>query len=274
MIIPIQTGFTDLVQLQGAIAMMLMDDPRIANAPVIPEIKLIMQSDLEVDMLWQINRNAFVITPNGVWDILPDNPGGLVGAGMLVEMPEMTVSSPGVTGSPATWNINVVTFEERNTNLTPGTGTMITAEQYSQLAIDILQLQYFGPYFNTLQVKQQAIVVAHDWMETKGVIAYRTQFTSTAGRQQTMRSPLPAIVINAGMVTITCSDHAAALYYTTDGTMPVSANYNQNATYPNPPGVGATPYTVPFAVTSGQLVYAAARSTNLILSPVAYATAP
>lgn len=274
MIIPIQTGFTDLVALQNSIVFMLMDDPRIANAPVIPEIKTIMQSDLEVDMLWQLNRNAFVITPQGVWDIVPENPGGLVGAGMLVEMPEMTVNSPAVTGSPATWNVNIVTFEERNTNFTPGTGTQITAEQYCQFAIDILQLQYFGPQFNTLQVKQQAIVPAHDWMELKGVIAYRTQFTSTAGRTQTKRSPLPTLSINAGMCAIACSDTQAAIYYTTDGSMPVSANYNTNMTYPNPDGVGATPYTVPFSVTSGQMILTATRSTGLTLSPVAFLIAP
>ena len=270
----LQGGVTDLVALQSNVTLILLSDPRIL-CPVLPEIKFYMQSDQQIDALWMMPQSSFAVTPQGNWVFVPNVPGGLVGAGMLVEMPSMTVNSPAVTGSTATWDVNIVSFEERNTNFLSGTGTGITSEQYAQLAIDILQLQYCGPQFNTLQVKNGAINPAHDWMEIyPGIMAYRTSFTSTAGRQQTPRSVPVFTSIATGTCTLTCSDGAATLYYTTDGSMPCSANINTNQTFPNPTGIGATVYTGPFPVQSGQLVLAASQKQGLILSPVNGQIAP
>lgn len=270
--IPILSGIVDLTYLENAVTMLLADDPRLVNTPVIPEFKLQMTADQIVDILWTTPASAFTVTSQGI--TINSNPlpaGAPVGAGLLVEMPEFVANSPGVTGSPATWGINVVAFEERNTNLTPGTGTMITNEQYAQLAIDILQMTYiYG--FGTLQVKTNAITPAHDWMTYKpGIIASRASFYATVGRQQSIRTAFAVPTIAGGMCTITCADGAAVIYYTIDGSMPVAYNSTTNST----PGT-ATLYTAPFAVTSGQTVLTAARNPNTgyILSSVLGALAP
>src|SRR5271157_632891 len=99
--IPVLSGITDLVALQNAVTFLLLDDPRLANTPVVPEFKLQMTSDQAVECLWKQPRNAFTLTPTGF--SLNGGVTGLVGAGLLVEMPEATSNSPGVTGPPLTW---------------------------------------------------------------------------------------------------------------------------------------------------------------------------
>lgn len=272
MIVPQQSGITDLVALQVNTVLALLSDPRI-TCPVLPEISFYMQSDQQIDALWMMPQSAFTVTPQGNFVYVPQSPGGLVGAGMLVEMPSMSSNSPGVTGSPATWDVTIVTFEERNTNFLQGTGNFVTSEQFAQLAIDILHLQYMGPQFNTLQVKQGAITPAHDFMEQKpGIMAWRTNFTSTAGRNQSVRSIPVTIAFDGVNCTLTAAG-AAAIYYTTDGSMPCSGNVINNTQWTNPPGIGATLYTVPFAVTSGTVVYAASQNPGNTLSLVRYSTA-
>jgi hypothetical protein len=276
MLIPILGGtITDLCYLQNAVTLILLDDPRLANTPVIPQFLLQMESDQQVDILWQLPRSAFTVTPNHI-SIAPGNSGGnnavnpnpqgLVGAGILVEMPEMEVNSTNVTGPPGTWSVNVVCFEERNVNLTNGVGTGITAEQYAQIVLDNLQLQWIYQ-FGTLKTKSNSIAPAHDWMSLRpGIMAWRTQLLAVTGRIQSTRSATVTATVSGGSCTLTCSDGGASMYYTFDQSVPCAANIQQNA----PAGVGATLYTAPFAVTSGQTVLFASRniSTNTILSPV------
>lgn len=265
-------GITDLVALQAAVSIVLRDDPRLANVPIVPEVKFIMENDQSIDALWTLPVSAFTITTQGV-TINGQGAPGLVGAGILVEMPGATSDSPEVSGPPLTWDVDIVCFEERNTNFLAGIGTGVTSEQYAQIVLDILQLQYLGPQFNTLKSKQSAINPAHDRMQlTPGIIAYRTSLRSDAGRNQTPRTQPVAATFLGGNCTLTCGDGAAAVYYTTDGTMPCSANVNAA----NPAGAGATLYAAPFAVTSGQSLLFAARNTaaNLNISQVRSASAP
>ena len=230
-----------------------------------------MENDQSIEALWSLPRTAFTISPNSI-TINPGAAPGPVGAGLLVEMPGFTVNSPKVRGSPATWDINIVAMEERNTNFLAGTGTLITSEQYAELCVDIFQLAYIFPY-GTLTVKQNAISPAHDWMQIRpGIVAYRTSFEATVGRKQSTPTLAAQPMIAGGMCTINVPDGLSVAYYTTDGSMPVSSNSNPN----NPAGVGATIYTAPFAVTSGTTVLCAARNPNpgYILSSINGALAP
>jgi hypothetical protein len=266
--------------LQNFVVMLLLDDPRLANVPVVPEWKFHMESDQIIDILWTAPRTTFNVTPTGPI-VLPDGSGGnnaasqappLVGAGMLVEMPTIVSDSPGVSGPPRVWQLSVVSFEERNTNFLPGTGTCVTSEQYAQLVADILHLQFTFTY-GTVQAKRDLVSPAHDWMNLKpGIFAYRTLFQATVGIPQTQRTAPALVSFAGGNCTVTCSDSGAAAYYTTDGSCPCGANVNPF----NPAGVGATLYTTPFAVASGTLVLAAARNSaaGKTLSPVNGATAP
>jgi hypothetical protein len=268
--VPILKGLTDLVYLENAITTVLLDDPRMV-CPVIPEVKLVAESDQSVNALWTLPRSCFQVTPNGVQIVSGGDPGP-VGAGLMIEMPQMTATSPNVSGPPATWDISIVAFEERNTNFTSGTGTGITSEQYCELIIDNLQLFYFWQY-GAIKVKQQAITPAHDWMGLMpGIFANRANFEATVGRKQTQRTLAPQPTISNGMCSITNPDPNALVFYTTDLSAPCQANINSA----NPPGIGATLYTAPFAVTSGTTVLTAARNfTNgYTLSAVNGLTAP
>ena len=269
--IPILPGIVDLTYLQNAVAFLLLDDPRLANTPVIPEFRLQMTSEGTRDILWMSPRSSFTLTPTGL--IVNNNAAtGPVGAGLMVEMPNATSDSPAVSGPPLTWDVNITAFEERNVNMTPGVGTLITSEQYAQIILNVLQEQYIAGY-GTLQVKNNCITSAHDWMSIyANLVCTRASLKATVGRAQSTRTAPAKPVIAGGTCTITCSDATAAVYYSLDGSMPVKANSGpQNAA-----GVGAQLYAGPFAVTSGQTVLTAARSATAgtILSPVNGAQAP
>lgn len=261
-------GMTDLVYLQSCLTLLLANDPRLANTPVVEEVKFLIDSDLAIDILWQQPANAFSLTPSGY--TINSGATGPVGAGIMVEMPSLNVNSTKVTGSPATWEIGIVCFEERNVNLLPGTGTLITAEQYAELCVDILQLQYIYQ-FGTLTVKTQAVAPANDFNGSRpGIVAWRASFEATTGRVQTQRSALVVPIFSGGNCTLTCADNAASVFYTTDLSAPVQKNINPN----NAAGIGATAYTAPFAVTSGTTVLAASSKAGLITSSITGLVAP
>jgi hypothetical protein len=275
MVIPQLNTIVNLNALQIAVTQLLLDDPRLANTPIVPELKFIMESDQSVDALWMLPSSAFVVTPSGVFinDQTPPS-GSLVGAGLLIEMPGASTDSPKVSGPPLVWDINIVAFEERNTNFLAGTGTLITAEQYALIVLDILHLKEVYQ-FGTLTAKTNALTLAHDWMQMKpGIYAFRASLQAVVGRNQSGRSKPVVIAFTAGSgtdtVTLTCADGAASVYYTTDQSMPVSANVKPN----NQPGIGATLYTAPFVVNSGTLVLAASSKPGLVGSSVLGSIAP
>jgi len=267
--VPKISGVVDLVWLQNMVAMLLLDDPRIV-CPVVPEYKFLMDSDQSVDALWQLPQGAFTLTPSGV-TINSGVSAGLVGAGLLVEMPTATTDSPGVSGPPATWHVTVVAFEERNTNWLPQTGTCVAAEQYCELVVDILQNEAVYK-FGTFQAERNWMTPAHDRMTMNPtIIALRATVQATVGRTQTKRTPAVAITFSAGNCALLCADGAAAIYYTVDGSAPVRSNTNPD----NAAGVGASLYAAPFAVASGTVLAAARNAAaGTTLSAVAGATAP
>ena len=277
--VPVLPGIVDLVALQRIVAAILADDPRLAYVPVALEMDFYMENITTVDALWTLPRSAITLTPTGMVLNASATPGPC-GAGLLVEMPGATSDSPGVSGPPMTWDVNVVAFEERNANFLgansasqPGTtvGTCIMSEQLAQLAQDVLHLQFiYG--FGTLQSKSATVAPAHDWMQRcPGIVCNRAALKAVVGRQQTTRTAAATPTITGGVCMIACADPLAAIYYTIDGSAPVAANVGQQN--PGPSGTGAQLYTLPFAVASGTTVLCAARSPGLILSPVRGATA-
>ena len=67
---------------------------------------------------------------------------------------------------------------------------------------------------------------------------------------------------NAGLCTLACTDGAAAIYFTNDGTPPVKSNPN------------AVLYSAPFAVDSGSTINFASRKSGVVVSQILGATAP
>lgn len=242
----LNNGIIDLVSVQNAITLILLDDDRLAFVPVLPEIKLHQEVDIMVDTVWTTPRSALTVTPAGV-QVNPAGAPGLVGAGLLVEMVEAVCPANQLSGPPLTWKIHVVSFEERNTNLTPGTGIGIMSEQLAQIVLDSLHGLYIVG-MGALQAAASPIQPAHDWMTLKpGLFATRTTVEATVKRQQRAAVANVTGVWTVDSLALSCTDGAAAIYFTTDGSMPVASNPN------------ATLYSAPVSVASGTVVLASAR---------------
>lgn len=180
--------------------------------------------------------------------------GGGAGAGLLVEMPRLTVDKPNsqvnhVIGS-------VVVFEERNLNFTPGVGTMKSAEQWAQLAVEFMRGWIIGQA-GGLVVEPNAIAPARDWMTgdaklaENGIIALRGSVSQRAARPNYGRAIAPALSVTGNMATFVpaaqADGSAPNIYYTLDGSMPCSV--------PRDDGSSALTWTgAAFAVASGTLV--------------------
>jgi hypothetical protein len=173
------------------------------------------------------------------------------GAGLLVEMPRLIVDRPNsqvnhVIGS-------VVVFEERNLNMTPGTGTLKSAEQWAQLAVEFMRGWIIGQA-GGLVVESNAIAPASDWMRDPaigggGIIALRGSVSQRAARPNYTRCGQPLLSID-NPLTVTLTNPPATLdaeiYYTTDGSVPRAV--------PDDSGAVAQRYTRPFNVAVGTLV--------------------
>ena len=260
--VPQIAGTSDVVGLQNAIALVLLADARLKDVPVMLEIHLHAEADAVVDMLWGLPRSSFTVTPDGVTINSTPSAGGRVGAGILIEMPKSSTSNPAVSGPPSDWDIEIVSFDERNTNLTPTVGLGILSEQLAQVVKDILHKLYIFTY-GELVADKNWMTPAKDWMDMKpGVFANRTSLRATVGVNQTPRSALVTLGFSGGNCSLTCADGSARILYTTDGTMPVASNSN------------AVEYSAPFAADPGVLVLAASSKAGLNTSPINGATAP
>ena len=189
---------------------------------------------------------------DSIW-LSPRQSGGnsACGAGLLVEMPRLIVDKPNsqvnhVIGS-------VVVFEECNLNFTPGVGTMKSAEQWTQLAVEFMRGWIIGQA-GGLVVEPNAIVPAKDWITSpnlaagSGLIALRGSVSQRAARPNYGRVTMPAFSLNG--LTFTLSNGSdtpdATIFYTTDGSVPRSV--------PDDSGAVAQRYTQPFSVPTGTLV--------------------
>lgn len=266
------SSVVDLTGLQNAVALILMSDDRLAQVPVIPEWKLHMESDVQVDALWTLPRSCFRVTGGSVevQNVAedsndPQNTTNPVGAGLLVEMPEGSTAGSNPTGPPLNWDIHVVAFEERNVSWNPATGAMVTAEQLAQVVLDILHLQVYH-LFGTISAKVSGTIgPARDWMSLpgkEGLNVWRATLRSTQARDQTPRTQVAQCSFDSGQATLACPDPAAVIRYTLDGTAPVSANPS------------ALQYNGPFAVPSGTLVLYGAKSPGRLAGPINGKVAP
>lgn len=266
-------GIVDLVQLQNAVALLLLSDDRLASVPILTELKLHMDNEIAVDALWTLPRAAIQVKPGtidlfaAVVDTDPGNspsapPGGPTGIGVLVEMPMASVESPNVSGPPLTWDIPIVAIEERNTNLTAGIGQFIMAEQMAQIVADILHHQDIFE-FGTLRASLIARAEDRENFHP-GTNCWRVTLRSVRGRIQTQRSQIVSYAFAGGMCSLACADPVANILYTFDGTAPVKAN-PQALNYAQ---------TGPFPVQSGMVVRAATWQAGKLTSSINGAIAP
>lgn len=256
--------------------MILLSDERLNNVPILPEYKLHMESDMQVDLLWTVPRTAVRIDGSGVsiGGGLTDGVPGPTGAGLLIEMPGANCNSPGVSGPPLTWRVSVVAFEERNVNWTPisgnsGGGTFILAETLALIVLAVLHNQAMVGIGNIYTINSLPIAPAQDWMALKpGIIAYRVTLQGTAARPQWQRSAVVTQALNLQpdgtyIATLTCPDSTAEIRFTLDGSPPVVAN---------PASIIYDPSNPP-TVLSGQSILSASSRPGYLLSAIGGITA-
>lgn len=218
----------------------LLSSDQLVNINIVSYYKLRLQSEIDYSSIWENPRN------------------GRSGCGILVEIPRFEVHSPNVSGPIGDIVHTLVVIEEPNLNFSPATGTLLTAYQVAQQALDILhQLPIGGS--GTLYASARAI---EDAPEFQGLMALRVKLNQKEARTQTPRVALVQVVELAGLVTLSCATPNSAIYWTLDGT------------FPGPSNPGAAKYVAPFQTQSGQTIRYAAFSLGYVQSAVGYLLNP
>lgn len=214
----------------------LLASPDLAEVKILLQRKGVIQSDIDTALA-----------------VLNDRGSGKIGACVIVLMPSLTPESPDVPGPLYKINMVVQVIEQPAFNL-GATGTGLSAEQIAQHVRMLFQHFSNGHGGTYGFASMEPITVA------EGQISYGVRFDRQAGDTAAPIVNMPAISATGAAapatVTITCATAAAAIYYTTDGSYPSSANAT------------ATLYTAPFVQATAATIRAAAEKTGLQQSNV------
>ena len=185
---------TDVVAIQHGLFHGLRSCSLFNDVNVVLGRNLAIDSEAAMDAIW--------MTPA---------PSGKSGVGLIVQIPELIVSKPNSRSREREFSIGI--YEERNVNFTPGTGTLVTAEDWSDLVVDFLlnwQLWRSGGL-----IPVERAVVADDRLP--GVVGLRAACRLSQVRVQSARASTPIITVGVGnSVTITAGA-GESIYYTRDG---------------------------------------------------------
>jgi hypothetical protein len=180
---------------------------------------------------------------------------GKIGVYCLVLMPSFFVEDPNIPGVQGSVELTIRTFEDPKIN-----NTGLSAED-----VALANLRWFGDglviagllaiYPST---KGAALKPNYDY---PGFLVYDTVLRGQLPQDYPGRTSQPAITSdNAGTVTLACSDGAAGIYYTLDGSMPQPGDTS---------GVASTlVYSTPFTVPGGTVVRCLAWNTAILPSDV------
>lgn len=230
----------NFVQLQDDVTLALESAERLASINIVQYRKLRLQSEIDWSSIWQTVRN------------------GRSGGGLLVEMPTFEAPHPNLPGPDRDLTVSVVGIEEPNLNFSPATGTLLSCEEFTQIALEELHqllIEGLGGLYAAKTAFREA-------PEFQGVVAYRASLFMRGPQAPLARVALPTI-IEAGLnVTLATTTAGATIFYTLDGT------------FPGPANPGAMQYLGAFDMVSGQTVRWAAYLTGLMGSHIGQAVAP
>ena len=152
---------------------------------------------------------------------------GKVGIGVLVNLPVADPSAdadvPGAQMDSLIW-LDILSNDNLNFGLSNGAN--VSAEEVLAIIWQLL-----NQWLNKGIGSGNVFVDGFDAIEDKsGAYGYRIQVRLRMATDQPDRCSAPVGVINAGTLTLTCATAGAAIYYTTDGSMP--GNYAPPASYP------------------------------------------
>lgn len=213
------------VQCQDDITGWLLSAPALNSVNIKNYRKMVTKKEIDMAVLWNTARN------------------GCSGAGILVEEPEADSQNKGISGPVLTWMFPILVLEQPNNNFTQNVGTFLNASMITQSIMDALH-QYGDGLYGVFYVEGKAMQPDTSFWE-RGVVAYRTKFTLSVGKNiQTPRTGAVTVALATGNVTLTCaSDPTAQIYFTTDGT---GADITKTA------------YSGPIPVQSGDVIRASA----------------
>jgi len=184
---------------------------------------------------------------------------GKTGVYCLVLMPSFFAEDPNVPGVQGSVELTIRTFEDPKIN-----NTNLTAED-----VALANLRWFGDglviagllaiYPST---RGPALKPNYDY---PGFLVYDSVLRGQLPQDYLGRTPQPAISNDSeGNVTLSCSDGAAGIFYTLDGTMPQPGDTS---------GAGSTKaYAAPFNVARGTVARCVAWNTAILPSDVDQAT--
>jgi hypothetical protein len=231
----------NLEQIQEDIFALLMSLPALATVNVVLERKFIANQEVQMDAVWQTPRN------------------GAAGNGILIEMPDVEVKSDNVSGPPQVVLLKFVLFQNGDAALLPKVGGGFYAEQLEQTVLDALHLQSFGA-LGTLRAVGKFSTPARDY-DFLNARRLTLRLEPLATKQTPRTAPITANLA-AGNCSLACATPGVKIYFTLDGSFPAN---NEVAVLLLPQGNVAAPvnnsskpYIAPFAVTSGQVIRAAA----------------
>ena len=183
---------------------------------------------------------------------------GKTGVYCLVLMPSFFAEDPNVPGIQGSVELTIRTFEDPKIN-----NTNLSAED-----VALANLRWFGDglviagllaiYPST---KGPALKPNYDY---PGFLVYDTVLRGQLPQDYLGRTLQPTISNDGGNVTLSCSDGAAGIYYTLDGSMPQPGDTSGN---------GSTKvYTAPFTVASGTVIRCLAWNPAILPSDVDQST--
>jgi len=237
----------DLIQVQDDLYGILMSAPQLATVNIVEERKSLVGSEINIDAIWQAVRNR------------------CSGNGLLIEMPGIICDSDGVTGPPQQVELSFVSFQNGDAAFV-SLGSGLFAEQIEQYLVDILHLLNIGG-IGTLRVIGRFSSPVRDY---PGVNARRTKIVMTPRQTaQTTRTAPVTISLSGGSAILACATPGAAIYYTADGSFPSNPTIALAPLSTAPINASSRLYDMPFAVTSGQVIRAAAYLPGCNISPIA-----
>ena len=234
----------DSVQAQYDLLGVLSCASALANVNVKSYRKMRLQQEVDFASLITQGRNGFA------------------GAAVLVCQPEAASHIQNASGPILNWLFPVICFEQPDINFGPD-GTKLSAEDLGQIVMDVL---HKFPDERTGQFSVDGSLRPETEFVMPGVIGYRVNFQVVGKSIQTPRCGPVTIVLGGGTATMTCTTAGAAIWFTTDGTFPVSdAGGGQPDT---------NLYSAPIATYSGMAIRAAAYLPGYNNSAVRYLVVP
>ena len=230
----------DILQLQEFIFNGLLSCDLFAAYNVVLERQFLMQQDIEFSGIWQTPRIGKSVS----------------GIGLYVEMPKLEIPKP--NSLQRNLLASIVVIEERNVNMTAGVGTLTSAEELGEMALDFMFGWLMG-LSSGLTPDNAALRPAPDVIQGDGLVVYRASVSLRREHHAVARCDRP-VITEAPVGTYSLANGAntpsATIYYTLDGTFPGKSN------------PAASVYGAPLPLTNKTLMAAAWRA-DLLPSHVA-----